>query len=223
MEDNGIFGLTDDSDIESFNTSVDDLDRESINIIFVAIDRSGSMGSYKASMEDSLKSFKDSIANSKECDEILVSRANFDDAVEITGYKKIQEFDTSYKAYGSTVLYDVIVEGKEKLVAYMNHLKASGMRVKAVFAVFTDGEDNVSRRVISSAKAAITELNNMEVATAFIAFGPDASQYCQSLGFTNNLQVGASESELRKAFNCLSKSVIKQSQSLVNATDNFFV
>ena len=44
----------------------------------------------------------------------------------------------------------------------------------------------------------------------------------KNLGFRNILDVTSSASELRKAFNCLSKSVIESSKSVVADGDDFF-
>ena len=155
-------------------------------------------------------------------DEILVARANFADATDIGGYKKIGEFDTNFSANGCTAMYDVIVEGTQKLKEYRDYLKNEGMRVKAVFSVFSDGIDNSSHFSFSDAKNAIAYMNKEEITTAFISFGGEATQISKDLGFRNLLDVNGSSSELRKAFNCLSKSVIESSKSVVADEDDFF-
>lgn len=220
MNDNaGVMGL---DDIEIENTSIDDIDSETVNLIFVAVDRSGSMCKYVKDMMDCLKEFKGALTNSKECDEILLARADFDDNISIGGYKPIADFDTNYCANGMTALYDVTVEGEEKLTQYIEFLRNSGMRVKAVFSVFSDGEDTASRTQLAIAKDSVAKLNAAEVVTAFISFGNGATGIAKSMGFQNILNVGDSASELRRAFNCLSKSVIENSKSVVQKTDDFF-
>jgi len=209
-------------EIEIENTSVEEIDNESVNLIFVGIDGSTSMYNFVSDMKNSLNDFKDALINSKEVDEILVARADFADRINVGGYKNVSEFDTNYQSYGMTALYDVIVEGKEKLTNYMKYLKDQGMRVKAVFAIFSDGEDTVNRSTIAEAKRSIKELNNEEITTAFISFGGGATSIAKTLDFKNILDVGSSASELRKAFNCLSKSVIENSKNVVNNTDDFF-
>lgn len=216
-----IMGL--DEVMEQENTSMDDINSENINLIFIAIDESGSMGGYIPDMKSNLKEFKTALTESKEADEMLVARANFHDSnIDIGGYKKIDDFDTSYDVFGMTPLYDVVMEGSEKLVNYMTYLKNQGMRVKAVFAVFSDGEDTSSRASVSQARNVITNLNGMEVTTAFISFGSSAMSEAKNMQFKNILQVGSSASELRKAFDCLSKSVIESSKSVVAQQDDFF-
>lgn len=209
-------------DIEIENTSVEEIDSENINLIFLGIDQSGSMSSFSNDMKHSLNEFKDALTNSKEADEILVARANFEDSIDIGGYKKIDEFDTAFRASGCTAMYDAITEGTEKLKEYRQYLKDQGVRVKAVFAIFSDGLDNSSHSGFSDAKRSIEFLNNEEITTAFISFGGEATNEAKNLGFRNILDVTSSASELRKAFNCLSKSVIESSKSVVADGDDFF-
>jgi len=222
IEENGIEidGL---GEIEAENTAIDDLDTENINLIFLGIDESGSMSSYISEMRNCLSEFKAALIDSKEADEILVARADFYDTTEIGGYKKISEFDTGFATYGSTAMYDTIVEGANKLKEYRKFLKDQGMtRVKAVFAIFSDGLDNASRNGFSSAKREVEGLNSEEITTAFISFGGQATQVAKDLGFRNILDVASSASELRKAFNCLSKSVIESSKSVLADDGNDF-
>lgn len=222
FEENGIEidGL---DEIEVENTAVDDLGSENINLIFLGIDESGSMTQYIGEMQNCLSEFKTALTDSKEADEILVARADFSDTINVGGYKKISEFDTSFNTYGCTAMYDTIVEGSEKLKEYRKFLKEQGMsRVKAVFAIFSDGEDNLTKYGFSGAKQAISELNSEEITTAFISFGGQATQTAKDLGFRNILDVASSASELRKAFNCLSKSVIESSKSVLADEDDFF-
>lgn len=209
-------------EIEIENTAVDDLESESINLIFLGIDESGSMNVYTREMQNCLAEFKTALQDSKEADEILVARADFSGDVTIGGYKKISEFGTGFTANDMTAMYDAIVKGSGKLKDYRKHLKQSGVRVKAVFAIFSDGLDNASRNGFSTAKREIEALNNEEITTAFISFGGQATQVARDLGFRNILDVASSASELRKAFNCLSKSVIESSKSVLDDGDDFF-
>lgn len=124
---------------------------------------------------------------------------------------------------GCTAMYDTIIDGTEKLKEYRDFLKNEGMRVKAVFAIFGDGMDNSSQPGgFAKAKKAVEYLNVEEIVTAFISFGGQATQEAKDLGFKNILDVSSSASELRRAFNCLSKSVIENSKSAVSKQDDFF-
>jgi uncharacterized protein YegL len=214
-----ILGL---DEIEIENTSIEEIDNENVNLMFLAIDQSGSMGTWINDMKQSLNEFKQAIIDSKEADQILVARADFEDFINIGGYKKISEFDTDFRSGGMTAMFDVIVEGSQKLKDYMDYLKQQGMRVKAVFSVFSDGDDNSSRTSLLDARRCIEKLNDEEIVTAFISFGGSSVNTAKDITFKNILPVGSSASELRKAFNCLSKSVVENSKSVVNNTDDFF-
>lgn len=211
-----------DDDLELENTRIDDLETEEVNLMFIGIDQSSSMSPYHSIMVDELRKFKKSIIDSKENEKILVSRGDFDSNLNFRGYKKITEFDEDYQASGTTRLYDVIVEGTIKLTAYMELLRQQGVRVKAVFAIFSDGQDVSSYAAVHEARKYITELNQLEIVTVFISFGNEGLQEAKDLGFKNILEVGRTESELRKAFNQLSKSLISQSKSVTSKTDDFF-
>jgi len=214
-----IMGL---EEIEEYNTGVDELETENINLIFVGIDQSWSMEQYVSPMKNALDEFKTSLEDSKDSDEILIARANFSDSIQIGGYKKIQEFENNYESMGMTALYDVVVDGAEKLTEYMDYLKQQGMRVKAVFAIFSDGEDTSSGNSLPEARKKVEELNSKEITTAFISFGSGAVRSAKDMKFKNLLTVGASSNELRKAFNVLSKSVVESSKSATGNTDDFF-
>ena len=219
MENKVVLGL---DDIEVQNTTLEEIDAESINLVGLYVDGSGSMHQHVKEMQRALLEFKDALTHSKEKDEILIARGDFNNTIKVGGYKKIGEFETGYNADGMTALYDVIVEGKEKLVQYMAHLRQSGMRVKAVFAVFSDGEDTCSKNSVSAATKAIQYLNDNEIVTAFISFGGDADDIAQQLNFKNILKSDGTASELRKAFACLSSSVITASKSVIAPVDDFF-
>ncbi|MCH5267100.1 MAG: hypothetical protein J1E62_02045 [Lachnospiraceae bacterium] len=209
-------------EIEIANTAIDDLESENINLIFLGIDCSASMTQWEQDMKNSLKEFKTALADSKEADEILVARADFSDTISVGGYKKISEFDIGFVTGGCTAMYDTIVEGADKLKEYRKFLRDQGVRVKAVFAIFSDGLDNQSVNNFSRAKQTIDFLNNEEITTAFISFGGQATQEANNLGIRNILDVASSASELRRAFDCLSKSVIESSKSVLADEDDFF-
>lgn len=220
-EENGIEidGL---DEIEVENTAVDDLESENIHLDFVGIDQSYSMNPYRADMKKCLEEFKGGLINSKNENEILIARSDFSDEVKTGGYKKISEFDTGYSVFNMTALYAAIIEGTGKLLDYYKFLKDEGHRVKAVFAIFSDGEDTMNGN-FGEAKSCIESLNKKEITTAFISFGGQATQTAKDLGFRNILDVASSASELRKAFNCLSKSVIESSKSVLSDDgDDFF-
>lgn len=211
------------ADIEAQNTAIDDLESENVNLMMLGIDHSGSMWQWSNEMVICLMNFKDALKNSKEANEILVARADFDSDVVIGGYKPIDEFEVSFENGGMTAMYDCVVQGAQKMMEYRKFLRDQGVRVKCVFAIFSDGCENCSSASLSMARQAIENLNSEEITTAFISFGNDAQSEAKRLGFKNLLTVGSDASELRRSFNCLSKSVIESSKSVVADGDAFFV
>lgn len=209
-------------DLELMNTPIEELQTEEVVLIFLGIDASGSMQIYERVMQEELEKFKRSIEQSKENERILVARADFSDFLIIRGYKKVDDVDTDYKTYNSTRLYDTIVDGSKGLFEYMEYLRSQGMRVRAVFSIFSDGQENDSKASRAQTKRVVEDLKKAEIVTAFIAFGEDALDEAMRLNFQNMLEVGRSESELRMAFNQLSRSSISHSKSSSTSTDDFF-
>jgi hypothetical protein len=209
--------------IEAANTAIDDINSGVVNLMFIGVDRSGSMSNFSNDMINCLNEFKAALKDSKEADDILVARADFNDVIVVGGYKKVDDFLTDYYAGGMTSLYDVVIDGANKLMQYRDVLKSQGIVVRAVFAIFSDGDDTSSHANVSEARNKILELNGQEITTAFIAFGGAAENIADQLGFMNKKQVGANASDLRKAFNVLSKSLITNSKRVdTGATDQFF-
>lgn len=212
--------------LETPNLNVNDIDVENVTIMALMIDISGSMESYTPDMQKALAEFKDSLLNSKQADEILISKIEFDDTITQQGYAPVSAFDTSYRTGNTTHLYDAIISTVKNQEDYETDLKASGTRVKTLFGIFTDGADYTSNASLADAKAAIGRLMAQEKTVVFIAFGSEGRTEAAKLGFPSSrvLDVSASGAELRKAFNCLSKSTssFSQSSSALPTTQNFF-
>lgn len=206
------------------NTPVDQLNYEVIDLNSVGLDESGSMGKFVQVMRDCLAKWKKGLIDSKESDKMLVARGSFrNHTIEIGGYKKIDEFDeNNYSASGGTPMYDYIIEGAEKLLKVMEYYQNQGYKPRAVFSIFSDGEDQCSSNSLVDAKRVIEDLNKKEIVTAFIAFGQEAKAEAKRLGFKNIEDAGSDEHTLRNAFDRFSKSLVANSKSLVQKTDNLF-
>ena len=225
-----IFGV---NETYANNAPIEDLESERQTLIGFYVDESGSMSSYEDTMRDCLKKFQKTIKNSKESDEMLISKTTFASTVNPGGYQLIDDMNVDYDAYGSTKLYDCIVDGQKRLVdgnggGYMEKLQANGIKTKAVVAIFSDGQDVSSQCSLNDARRAIEFLHKKEIVVAFVAFGSNAHGIAEKLGIykQNILEVDATESELRKVFALISKSAISASKSAgVTSTmdDSFFV
>lgn len=209
--------------IETVNDSIDDLDSEDVTLMGLAIDNSLSMRPYISAMCDAMEATKKALLDSKNADEIRISRIDFDNESKASGYLPISDMDTAYMkpiGDGTTAIYDMIVKDGEALREYRKYLRDNGYRVRAVFAIFTDGEDVCSTRSIQDAKEIIDKMNREEIITVMIEFGPEAAGIAKSLGVMKTISCGSTEHELREAFATVSKSVVSVSQN-VAANDAF--
>ena len=196
------------------NMDVDEVASASIMLVDFAIDGSSSMTPFEGVMQDCLIHYKNAICNSKQADEMLVSKTIFDSEIHTGGYVAPEDFNTDYCANGCTKLYDTIVDRKQRMMDYMEQLKNNGTNVRACFVILTDGEDVGSHCSIADARNAIKELIRKEITVAFIAFGQDAFGIANSLGIKQNniKEVSNDESELRRVIDLVSKSAISASK-----------
>lgn len=211
------------------NLDVDEVEVSSVMLIDFIIDRSGSMDTFERVMQECLEHYKQAICNSKQADEMLVSKTLFDNIIETGGYVAPEDLNTDYEARGATRLYDAIVERRQRLLDYMEQLKNNGTNARACMVILSDGWDNDSRCRASDARQAIQDLIHKEITVAFIAFGQDAFGVANSIGIKpqNVKEVSNDESELRKVIALVSKSAISASKrasagSGNSADDSFF-
>lgn len=196
------------------NMDVDDVASPSIMLVDFLIDGSGSMDVYERVMRECLEHYKKAIVNSKQADEMMVSKTIFESRIETGGYVAPEDFNTDYTAGGCTRLYDAIIDRRQRMFDYMNQLKNNGTNARACMIILSDGEDNDSQYRASDARKAIQDLISKEITVAFIAFGQDAFGIADSIGVKKNnvKEVSNDESELRKVIDLVSKSAISASK-----------
>lgn len=221
-----IFG-GDDYDLGN-NVEVDDLDSERQTVFALYVDESGSMGRYDNTMPGCIQMVKDAIIHSKSEDEFLISLTLFNHDVNRSGYKKVNEVSTNYKASGGTSIFDAIVGAQQSLMTdnkdgYIDELRKNSITVKGIFVILTDGRDEHSHLDASDAKAAVEYMNEKEIITAYIGFGAKACGTGQDLGFKNVLDIEKTdEKKLREIFSIVSKSAISASKNAVNPSAGSF-
>ena len=210
------------------NIDVDEVMSPSVLLVDFIIDRTGSMDMYERVMQECLEHYKQAICNSKQADEMLVSKTLFNTTIETGGYVAPEDFNTDYSTWGCTRLFDAIIDRRQRLLDYMEQLKNNGTNTRAVMVILTDGYDNDSQYRASDARKAVQDLISKEITVAFIAFGQDAFGVADNLGVKpkNVREVSNDESELRKAIDLVSKSAIsaskKASAGAGNSDDGFF-
>ncbi|MCA9977333.1 MAG: hypothetical protein KC413_16355, partial [Anaerolineales bacterium] len=165
-------------------------------------------------------------------DDILISTILFNDAVTLLhGYVNLHDADrlapNLYQPYGATALYDAIAGGLTNMVLYAQQLRQSGVMVRCLVIVYTDGEDNASKQRARDIRHTTAELLKQEIYTlAFVGFvagqqqmgfrtgsQPDpVRKMADEIGFTEALTANLNESELRRIFHLASMSTVRVSQ-----------
>lgn len=211
------------------NMDAEEFELPNVTLIDFIIDRSGSMYAFERAMQECLEHYKQAICNSKQADEMLVSKTLFDDVIETGGYVAPEDLNTDYEVGGCTRLYDAVVERRQRLLDYMDQLKNAGTTARACMVILSDGQDNASKCRASDARQAIQDLTHKEITAAFIAFGQEAFGIADSIGIKpqNVKEVSNDESELRKVIALVSKSAISASKRASagiggSADDSFF-
>ena len=196
------------------NMDVDEVASPSVMLVDFAIDGSGSMDIYESVMQECLQHYKNAICNSKQADEMMVSKTIFASSIETGGYVAPEDFNSDYRAGGRTRLYDAIIDRRQRMLDYMSQLKSNGTNARACMIILSDGYDYGSTYRASDARNAILDLISKEITVAFIAFGQDAFGVADSIGIKkqNVKEVSNDERELRRVIDLVSKSAISASK-----------
>jgi hypothetical protein len=219
-------------------TSLDDIETDDVTIVKILLDGSISMKYHEQVVRESydkmIKSFKDS----KQGGSILISTVVFSTRTKILhGFKKADEvapIGNDYRATGgSTAVYDALMESITGAKAYATDLNQNGVRTKTIVVVFSDGDDNDSKKASPDDVRITTEslLKQEMFFPVYVGYtDPNDSNADATLkavaarvGFPNVLTAAATESEIRRTVDLVSKSVIRTSQTIVGgATNSFF-
>jgi hypothetical protein len=189
------------------------------------IDMSGSMAPFadtliRAYNEDYLAAMSSSTA----ADDILVSTILFNqDVTLLHGYLPLLDASPLtrqvYDPDNMTALYDAVAAGLTNMVLYAQQLRQSGVMVRCLVIVYSDGADNASKQQAKDVRRASLELLKQEIYTlAYVGFKSggineqELRQLADDIGFPDILMVGLSPSELRRIFHLASMSTIRVSQ-----------
>lgn len=207
------------------NVDVDEVLSACVTLVDLNVDGSGSMWPNEKAMTECLAHYKKAISNSKQADEMLVSKTVFNGEIHTGGYVVPDDFDTSYVANGITRLYDAIIERRQRMLDYMEQLRNNGTNARGCMVILSDGQDNGSYNRVGDARRAVEDLISKEITVAFIAFGQEAFGIADMLGIKkqNVKEVTDDESELRRVIDLVSKSAIsasKKASSGVGGSDD---
>lgn len=201
-----------------------DFSSDSVDIITLLYDYSGSMEYYVSDMREANQAFHADFSKFEEKGSIAIAKGRFSDKFDMTSFDCVSCFDTSYSADGGTALYYAIVESAKKTIEYYNEIvKRLNIQPKITFLVFSDGEDNSSESYLSEAKDVITQLNSLDATTVFVAFGAATrNETGANLKFSCTKNIDSAEELVRCMGKELSKSCKEQSKSAYSLKSAFF-
>ncbi|MBP6471641.1 MAG: VWA domain-containing protein [Chloroflexi bacterium] len=225
--------------VTAVGVPLDQLATNEVTLAMNIIDMSGSMSPHAA---DLIRAYNDSyltaMAQSTAVDDILISTILFNDSVSLlhgyVGLPDARRLDSStYSPYGSTALYDAVAGGLANMVLYTQQLRQSGILVRCIVIVYSDGDDNASKQRAQDVARTSRELLKQELYTlAYVGFfdGPNqqamgfktknktapaqakSQKLADEIGFTEALTAGLNQSELRRIFHMVSTSTVRVSQ-----------
>lgn len=189
------------------------------------IDMSGSMQPYAA---DLINAYNDhylkAMSLSSAADDILVSTIFFEDQVQLFhGYVSLQDApqlsSQVYRPGATTALYDAVAAGLTNMVLYAQQLRQSGIMVRCLVLVYSDGQDNASSQPAATVRRAVKELLKHDIYTlAYVGFRSgtlseqELRQMADIIGFPEILTSNLGRSELQRIFRMASLSTISVSR-----------
>ncbi len=206
-------------------TPLHQLASNEVTLALNIIDMSGSMAPFADTLIQAYnKDYLAAMGSSTAVDDILVSTILFNNEVTLLhGYVLLldapplnrQVFNPS----NTTALYDAVAAGLTNMVLYAQQLRQSGVMVRCLVIVYSDGADNASKQRAREVRRASLELLKQEIYTlAYIGFKSggiqerELRQLADDIGFPDILVAGLTHSELRRIFHLASMSTIRVSQ-----------
>ena len=201
-----------------------DFSSDKININLILLDESSSMNDDTENVISGMLKFKHKFDNFPESSSIVISMCRFSDAFTPGEFKKIQDMDTSYEAYGNTALNYAIIQAVDYLKSYVDLVEEmTKITPRVTFVVFSDGESWRDYASEKDAKRALDKANNLGWTTGYVAFGKEVSaEYGKRLGFMSVIDVDERETVGTFWAEELSKSFKEQSQRVNPLGEQFF-
>ena len=169
---------------------INDLAGDEVTLYVPVVDATGSMQRFRPTVIASYNEQLDALLASNAADSILMSTFLFNNhSTLLHSYlpldRAIRLDMGNYDPDLNTALYDATLDAITSAVAYAQSLRDSGIRVKVVVVVISDGEDNASRHTSSAVKSVVTDLLNQEIYTfAMVAFGTEGKKIADLDGKT---------------------------------------
>lgn len=200
----------------NFNPADVDCD-EVINAVFV-VDVSGSVSSYVDHLNNAFNDFVQRMQKSHVSNQLFVSIVEFNNNINVkSGFQPIANIspvDFSTSIGGTTALYDAVKTSLKSALDYRDNLETSGVNVKSLLFVITDGDDNASKSNPSEVKQQIKDLLREErnyFSFTSILFGvgneADFTKAQTEMGIEHLAKIGNSGDDIRKMINFISASI----------------
>lgn len=214
-------------------TKIDQLGAAEYTLVTIACDISGSVASFKAQLEQCLKTILKACAKSARKDNLMLRLTGFaNDIVELHGFKLLNsindvDYDNILNCGGSTAAFDAAAEAISATSTYGKTLTAQDFLVNGIIFLITDGESNCGR--LGSAADVKPELDkarraeNLEsINTVLVGVTNDDNNlnaYLQAVkddaGFTQYVSIGkATAGKLAKLADFVSQSISSTSSAL---------
>ncbi|MCA9929323.1 MAG: VWA domain-containing protein, partial [Anaerolineales bacterium] len=211
--------------VTAVNTSLDALASNEVTLAMNIIDMSGSMNAHAGDLIRAYNTdYLEAMRGSTAVDDILVSTILFNDQVDLLhGYVPLPDAPSLtrsiYTPSATTALYDAVAAGLTNMVLYAQQLRSSGVMVRCIVIVYSDGADNASRQRANDVRRAAEELLKHEIYTlAYVGFRSggmteqELRRMAGEIGFPDVLMARLSHQELRRIFHMVSMSTVRVSQ-----------
>lgn len=231
FDDNVMGGQTTTFGFSNFDPA--DLDTDNtINITFV-IDVSPSIENYEDPLNEMFRGFLENVQKSHAADNVLVKIVRFSEKVEeLNAFQPIKSIGLNqyeFRASGrSTALFAAVKTSIEKSIEYRETLENSGVNVKSLVFIITDGEDMASRsmgvdaadvkKILVDFKKA--EKNAFSFETIMFGVGNAANfkKAQEDMGIEHLFKVGDTPEEIRTVMGgIISQSISRSNNAGVSA------
>ncbi len=217
--------------------AAEEIDATDVTLVTLVIDNSGSIqfGGLDEAVREGQNALLDTLSQSKQNDSILLAQWKLGVEAELVhSYLPLDEavrLDTrNYHPNDGTALYDVWMSALASNVAYAQTLAATGTLVNAIALIITDGRDEHSRQHLARDCAELAKdlLASETFHLAFVGVGSKKTfkTVAEEMGFPKGsvLVADATASEVRRAINLASQSMVRASQGLIQpgANSGFF-
>jgi uncharacterized protein YegL len=191
---------------------------EVINVV-LAVDVSISMHKNKEALNKAYSEFVDHFKGSHIAEKLYISRIEFNSSIQThTGFQPVGQLgpiDFGANMGGATALYDAVKEGLENAVKYRTDCEDSGVNVKTLLFVLTDGEDNSSASgaatdISDSIKTLLSEERNFaSFTTILLGLGNQIyfEEAYNKMGLDHLAVAGDSAEDIRKMIGFISSSI----------------